>query len=967
MAISHHNEICVNKAPEGLHLAIKAFLTSVLLILCIASGAQSVLTQHNDNKRTGWEQGETTLTQANVSGGTFGKLYQYNVDDQVYSQPLIVNGVSIAGGTHNLLIIATVNNTVYAFDADDPTKVATPYWQNNLTFSPGTYRPPQNSDMANSSTDGACGGQGNYFDYTGKFGIVGTPVIDGINQVIYVVARSVSNVGGQAGDYRQYLHKLSLLTGLDMVAPMLISATVSGTGDGGSTVSFDPRKNNQRPALLLYNNIVYIAWASHCDWTPYHGWVIGYDAGTLAITTSIYNDTPDGGQGGIWMSGQGPAVDDLGNIYVSTGNGTVGSTGNQNDPRNRSESIVKLSSTNNLSVLDFFTPYNWSFLNGADQDYGVDGVLIIPNSNLSLSGSKEGYLFLTDNNNMGHTATAGVKGLQLLDVNAEYGGFDKHIHGSPVYFMDDKGKEYVYAWAEDGLLKQFPLLRTDPLNPRFDLPNTISGNNTLPFGMPGALMSVTSNGSVAGTGILWASRPLNGDAEHANVPGLLQAIDATDVTHELWNSNLKGIRDSVGTFAKFVPPTIANGKLYLATFSRTVKVYGLGAPTVTVCQAPITPLPSPWISGDIGYMQTPGDACYSTPNNGTYTLRASGNDIYGTADGFHSVFQPASGNTMVMIAHVVSFDINPNTKAGLMFRSNLDPGSPNILMGLNNFGSIVFSERPTLGGPSNNLTVTGSYTGPWIKLSASGNVFTAYTSPDGTNWTSVGPPVTLGLGTNIYGGLVYTPYNTGTPLATAVFDNVSVQFGSGTLPVTLVDFTAYNHNNLYGLLNWQTSAEIDFDHFVIERSTVNTDFASIGTVTGQGNGQGQGSQFYSFTDNSPADGMNFYRLKMVDKDGHFSYSKIVKVNFNLSIIQVYPNPAKGRVYLKNNSNFTQGQPMQIDLMDILGQHILTETIPTVNVDQITVNFPPFIKGGLYLLRVTNSKGQRQGWKIMVEE
>jgi Secretion system C-terminal sorting domain len=951
---------------------LRALVISLLIINLFgffSVNAQSVLMQHNDLKRTGWDSLETTLTQANVSGGTFGKIFQINVDDQIYSQPLIVNNVSIGGGTHNIVIITTVNNSVYAFDADDSSKAATPYWHVNLTF-PG-YRPVQNTDMWNSGSDGACGGQGGYQDFTGKFGIVGTPAIDTSGTgTIYVVARSVTGViagnSGSTGTYVQYLHALNLSNGTEKGnSPVSISA--SFTSPNIVTVNFDPRIQNQRPALLLSNGVVYICWASHCDWGPYHGWIIGYDASSLT-QKYVYSNTPEGVMGGIWMSGQGPSVDSGGNIYLSTGNGTTGNilaTVNPGtDPNyagNRGSSLLKL--TPNLTLTDFFTPYDFQYMNDQNLDYGVDGVLLIPNTNLSLSGSKESYIYLVNTGNMGHTAASDNPPdvLQVLDAGANFNG-DNSLHGSPVYFEDDQSKEYVYSWAEAGLLKQFPFQRSTML---FDTLNEILGNTTLPDN--GAMLSVSSNGAVAGTGILWASHAIDGGPDLPDLAGIVQAFDATNVSHELWNSNLTGQRDTLGSFAKFVPPTIANGKLYIATFSKNLKVYGLNAPPLNICPAP--PLPLVWTSGDIGYLMFPGNVCYTTPNNGTYTITSSGADIYGNVDAFHSVFQVVSGNDVELTAHVVSIDNTGATEAkvGLMFRSNLDPGSPNIFIALNplvNTGVFSFSDRLTQGG----LTVggyagSGLPNGSWLKLTGISNVYTAYASTDGINWTQVGTPVTINLGTNIYAGLAYTTHDN-TTSGVAVVDNVTVQGGT-PLPVTLVNFTATNKNNLYSLLNWETSAEIDFDHFEIEHSAATSPFTTIGTVAGNHNTQT--NQLYNFRDNSPADGNNYYRLKMVDKDGKTSYSKVVKVVFNLAIMTLYPNPATDKVYLKNNMLFTSNEQITVVMINPLGQQLLNKSINTNGLDLITVNFPSGIKSGVYYLKAINSKGQKQNWKIVIKD
>jgi hypothetical protein len=918
-----------------------------LLITVLPVAGQQVVTQHNDLKRTGWNPAETQLTQANVSGGTFGKIFTRFVDDQIYCQPLIVNQINIGGGVHNLVIVATVNNSIYAFDADDSAS-SNPYWHSNLTYNPGntnSYRPIKNSDMT-----GACGG--NYKDFSGNMGIVGTPVIDTLTQTIYVVSRSVT----QSAPYTfvQYLHALNLLTGADKITPVYITATVNGTGDGsnGVSVTFNQQTENQRPALLLYQGVVFISWASHCDWGPYHGWIISYDAATLT-QKYVYNASPDGGLAGIWMSGQAPAVDDDGFIYVSTGNGTVGKGAQPNDTTNRGESLLKLSTASGkLQVVDFFTPGDYDYLNQYDLDYGVDGVLLIPNTHLSLSGSKESYLYLIDNTKMGGMITSNSNVLQMLDVNAEYNG-EKHIHGSPAYFLDDKGKEFVYAWAEDGLLKQFPFQRSTML---FDTLNKIVGNTVLPHGMPGAMLSVSSNGINAGSGILWAAHPINGDANQAVVPGILQAFDASDVSHELWNSNLKGIRDAVGKFAKFVPPTIANGKVYLATFSNNLLVYGMNAPSASTCP---NPLPAPWSSADIGYVYVPGDVCF---NNGTYTIKASGDDIWNTADAFHSVFQPVPGSNMDITARVVSITNTDGwAKCGLMFRSSLDPGSPHIFMAITPGNGAAFQNRQVQNDISYNIS-RGAIQAPyWVRMTSNGNKYVGYISPDGMNWIAV-DSLTIALGNHAYVGLAYTAHNN-TVSGTAVVDNVTVNIYQDTLSVRLADFTGINVNNQYTQLNWTTGQELNFDHFDVEHSSANTDYQPIGTVMGKGDSQF--AQDYSFQDPYPVEGANYYRLKMVDKQGHFIYSNVVLVNFSLAVIQLYPNPAKHLIYLENNLNFTDGQPLQVEIINPLGQRLFTQTYPTTGLTRITVQVPTDMVTGTYFLIAVNSKGKKQAWKLQV--
>ena len=538
-----------------------SFLISTLLFSFGSRAQVMVLTQHNDLKRTGWNNNEHFLTQSTVKPDLFGKIFTRAVDDQIYAQPLVA-GIDMNGGLYNVVIVATVNNSVYAFDADDAS-ASQPFWHVNLTY-PG-YRPPRNTDFEQD----ACR------NFIGNIGIVSTPVIDMDTKTIYVVARSVSQDGQH---FVQFLHALDLNTGSEKLhSPVLLTATVSSYSEGSvnGLLTFDPKKHNQRAGLLLYKDIVYICWASHCDVAPYHGWLMGYNAKTLE-QKYVYDVTRRSGLGGgIWMSGQAPAVDDEGYIYVTTGNGTVGAWdhSNPNDTTNRAESIIKLwADTNRMAVADFFTPANWSYLETWDLDYGVDGVLLIPGTHLSLSGSKEGYSYLINNDDMGHISENDSKALQKLNINVEPQSGPNHLHGSPVYFKNENGQEYIYAWAESGLLKQFPFNRS---RMRFDTAHVILGTTQLSEGMPGSMLAVSSNNSQKGTGIIWASHPTSGNSIDEIVPGMLQAFDANNVQHELWNSNMNAPRDSIGRFAKFVCPTVANGKVYMATFSNQLAVYGL--------------------------------------------------------------------------------------------------------------------------------------------------------------------------------------------------------------------------------------------------------------------------------------------------------------------------------------------------------------------------------------------------------
>ena len=547
---------------------MKNIYFSVVFVLLFLNGSFgqliSVLTQRYDNHRLGWNDRETILNTSNVNPSQFGLLFTRAVDDQVYAQPLIVSNMLINGGTHNVVFVATVNNSLYAFDADDSSSSA-PLWQVNLTHLGS--RVIRHTDMT-----GACGG--NYNDFSGNMGIVGTPVIDTSISTLYVVTREIVL---STLEFKQYLHAIDIHTGIEKAgSPVYITATYQGGGVGsvGNSIAFEEQKQNQRPALMLLNDVVYVCWASHCDWGPYHGWMIGFDKTTL-LKTHVYNDTPDGTQGGIWMSGSGPTVDDSGYVYITTGNGTVGSGASQNYYRDRGESIIKLiPAGDSMRVVDFFTPSNYLYLNQHDLDYGTDGAMIIPNTTCVLSGTKEGILYMVNTNYMGHYTSGNDSVLQILVANSQ-SIQNVHIHGTPVYcrYNTSQGdSECVYVWSESDSIRQFIFNRS--IN-RFDNSLTIKGNIVLDNGMPGSMLSISSAGQTAGSGIVWASHPLSGNANQQVRPGRFMAMDARNVQNILWSSTMLPNRDSVGLFAKFNTPVVCNGKVYLATFSNRLNVYGL--------------------------------------------------------------------------------------------------------------------------------------------------------------------------------------------------------------------------------------------------------------------------------------------------------------------------------------------------------------------------------------------------------
>lgn len=524
------------------------------------SSLVAVLTQHNDGGRTGMNLNEMYLNVTNVNTNQFGLVFSRAVDDQIYAQPLVMTNVNILGrGTHNVVLVATVNDSVYAFDADNPA-VETPYWTDSF-INPPNIVAPANTDM---SAIGACGGA--YQDFSGNIGIVGTPVIDPVAGTMYLVARTKEN----GTSFVQRLHALDVSSGAERPnSPVIITATCAGSGDGnvGGVITFDPIRQNQRPGLALVNGTVYISWSSHCDNGPYHGWIIGYDQTTLQ-RVAVYNDTPNGSDGGIWMSGQAPAFDASGNLYLAVGNGTVDTS----DVINRGESFLKLArSGTNLTVASWFTPYNWQDLENGDIDLGSGGLLLIPGTTLAFAGGKEGIMYLVNRDNMGgltSSTTTNNNIVQSFPVTTD------EIHGGTVWW-DGSGVSYGYLWPSSVYLQQYVFNRAAG---KFTLPAFAQSPTAAPGGQPGGILALSAHGTDAGSAIVWAVHQLGGDANQQVLPGILHAYSAQNVGTELWNSEQLSSRDTVGKFAKFVPPTVANGKVYLATFANRLNVYGLQPP-----------------------------------------------------------------------------------------------------------------------------------------------------------------------------------------------------------------------------------------------------------------------------------------------------------------------------------------------------------------------------------------------------
>ncbi len=526
-------------------------LLSLLLVLTFrrevlvgaAPAFKGVLTYHNDNLRTGRNSSETSLTLKNVNYNTFGKLFVISTDGLVDAQPLYVPNVSIPGnGTHNVLFVATENDTVYGFDADSGSIL----WQ--VTMLAAGEVPSDNRGCS---------------QVTPTIGVTSTPVIDltqGPNGTIYVVAMSKD----WNSDYYQRLHALDITSGAEEFGgPVEIVAQYPGTGDNSQNgyVIFDPKQYKERAGLLLVNHVVYTTWASHCDDRPYTGWIIGYDEATLA-QQSVLNVTPNGNEGAIWGAGAGPAADSSGNIYFLDANGTFDTTLNDKGfPANGNygNAILRLSTKKGqLSVDDYFNMYNTVSESDADEDLGSGGAMIVPNfkdSNgvlheLVVGAGKDSNIYLANRSNMGK--------FNPNNNNQIYQELTGALAGS-VFSAPAFCENAIYYGAVGDTIKEFTFNASGLLN------TTPASATSTQFGYPGATPSI-SGGSPRNL-ILWATENTS--------PAVLHAYNAKNLADELYNSNqAAGGRDNFGNGNKFITPTIANGKVYVGTMSG-VGVLGL--------------------------------------------------------------------------------------------------------------------------------------------------------------------------------------------------------------------------------------------------------------------------------------------------------------------------------------------------------------------------------------------------------
>jgi hypothetical protein len=667
------------------------------------SNYAGVFTWHNDNSRTGANTGEIALTPTNVNFNTFGKLFTTAVDGYVYAQPLYVANVSVAGSSHNVLYVATEHDSLYALDADT----------GNILWQKSYIDPANGITPIPSPADTSCG------DLVPEVGITSTPVIDPSTKTLYLLARTK-----ESGQYFQRLHAVDISTGAEKFGgPKIIQATVpgSGLGSSGGQITFDPLIQNQRSALLLDAGHVVIAWTSHCDLGSYHGWLMSYNAGTLA-QEQVANLSPNSDWASIWMSGSGPAADANGNIYFATANGGYDGITEFGD------SIVRMpapSSSGTWAPADWFTPWNQVSLSIADLDLGSGGVLLLPDlsngKQLLVQAGKDGLIHLLDRNNMGKFCTTCTS--TNTNIVQEINGVLNGLWSSPAFWNNTL---YFGPAIDDGsgdTLKAVPfnaggsgLLATSPSS---------TSAKTFNFSSPTPVIS--SNGNTGG--VLWAVD--NSQFSSGSCCQTLYAYDASNLGSMLYNSaQAPGNRDVLGAAVKFSVPIVANGKVYIGG-QGSVSAFGLASLASPAAAPVFAPLPG----------------TYSSAQSVSITDATPGAQIYYTTDGS----LPTTNSTLYSAPISVSSD---TTIRALAVANAFAPTQ----------SSATYSINPAANGIDFSYGFAGAGTGFTLNGSASINGTRIRLTDNGSNEASsafFGSQVPIGTFTADFTFQISDPFSDG--------------------------------------------------------------------------------------------------------------------------------------------------------------------------------------------------------------
>lgn len=574
-----------------------------LALAMVSQGQVDVTTFHNDLSRTGQNLGETLLSPALVRSSTFAKLYSVQMDGKVDAQPLYVSGLLIPGKSiYNVVYAATEHDSVYAFDASNGHLL----WHVSLLGGGETTSDARGCDQV-----------------VPEIGITATPVIDrsaGPHGTIYVVAMSKDG----SGHYYHRLHALDLTSGAEQFdGPRTVSASYP-TSNGGS-IAFDPKQYKDRPGLMLLNGVVYTSWGSHCDFTPYYGWLIGYDHLTLQ-QTSVFNTAPNGSEAALWASGGAPAADAQGNIFFAVANGTFDTALNSKGLPAKGDfgnAFLKLQFQNgHLTPVDYWTMYNSDSESNADIDLGSGGMMLLPDvydssgglHHLAVGAGKDGNLYVINRDNMGKYDASFDGTIYEQLTGALPGG----VWGNPAYF-----NQQVYFGPQGNRLAAFAI-ENAKLAP--------ASRTSTSYEFPGATPSVSAFGSA--NGIVWAVEN--------SAAAVLHAYDASNLANELYNSSQAGGRDSFGSGNKFIAATVADGQVFVGT-QNSVGVFGvLPALTLTSGTYTLTNQMSTLVLDDPGWSGAAGSQMiqwitngganqkwvFTAKGAGYYTIRNASSGLY---------------------------------------------------------------------------------------------------------------------------------------------------------------------------------------------------------------------------------------------------------------------------------------------------------------------------------------------------
>ncbi len=650
------------------------------LMLCFAgaSQAQQAVPQRGyDLGVSGANLSEHILNTSNVRSSTFGQVFTLPVDDSIFAQPLYVPNVAIANqGTHNVVYVATMGDTLYAFDADVG---GAPLWSVDFASIAGASPVPFDSFEFSSK------------NIVGNLGILSTPVIDTSSGMLYLVACTLEN-----GTMVYRLHAVDITSGVETLGPGVV---LSGRYNG---VTFRARYVTQRVSLTISgNNVVFAFGSVENEYSGETiGWVMSYDKQTLS-QTGIFGTNSSGNGAGVWQSGRPPVVDDSGYVFLFTGNGYS----NGYDGVSRfSESALKLDPGNGLHLVDWFTPADWSSLDAQDQDLGSSGPLLIPGTELLAGGGKEGVLYLLDGNNLGKFNASDSQIVQKFTPCSYC-----ELRTGPVYWArsNANGGPLLYNWGESDTLKAYPFygssLATSP---------SAQWAGSVP--PPGGSMALSANGSTSGTGVLWATTVVSGDEEdNPPQPGELRAFDASNVSNELWNSSMNAARDAFGNLGKLVPPLVANGKVYVATWSNQVAVYGLLA----------------------GFSVSPNSLAFGNQANGVASSPSS-----------VTVSNTSTSSLSIQIS-IASANPQPFTQTNNC-GSSLAPGghcTVNVVFKPAASGAVTGTLHIQTGAGTRNVTLTGTGVKPTYTLAPTSLSF----GNQATSTTSAASPITLTNTSNV--------------------------------------------------------------------------------------------------------------------------------------------------------------------------------------------------------------------------